>query len=61
MHLISFDASPKQLSKLRNGHNVRIKRGTGFNLVVNPSNYHLVSRAFGHNKGVQLQLSQLML
>lgn len=57
MHLISFDASPKQLSKLRNGHNVRIKRGTGFNLVVNPSNYHLVSRAFGHNKGVSIKLS----
>ena len=57
MHLISFDASPKQLSRLRNGHNVRIKKGAGFNLVVNPSNYHLVSRAFGRNKGVEIKLS----
>lgn len=57
MHLISFDASPKQLSKLRNGHKVRIKRGSGFNLVVNPSNYNLVSRAFARNKGVEINLS----
>lgn len=57
MHLISFDASPKQLSKLRNGHKVRIKKGSGFNLVVNPSNYNLVSRAFAKNKGVQINLS----
>lgn len=58
MHLISFDASPKQLSKLRNGHKVRIKRGSGFNLVVSPTNYHLVTRAFTKNKGVELNLSQ---
>ena len=57
MHLISFDASPKQLSKLRNGHKVRIKKGSGFNLVVNPSNYNLVSRAFARNKGVEINLS----
>lgn len=57
MHLISFDASPKQLSKLRNGHRVRIKKGSGFNLIVNPSNYKLVSRAFTKNKGTELQLS----
>lgn len=57
MHLISFDASPRQLSKLRNGHSVRIKKGSGFNLVVNPSNYHLVSRAFTKNKGIELKLS----
>lgn len=56
MHLISFEASPRQVSKLRNGHKVRIKKGTGFNLVVNPSNYKLVSRAFTKNKGVELQL-----
>ena len=57
MHLISFDASPRQVSKLRNGHKVRIKRGSGFNLVVSPSTYHLVSRAFKKNKGVELSLS----
>jgi hypothetical protein len=57
MHLISFSASPKQLSKLRNGHKVRIKKGTGFNLVVSPQNYHLVTRAFTKNKGVDVSLS----
>jgi hypothetical protein len=57
MHLISFDASPRQVGKLRNGHSVRIKKGTGFNLVVHPTNYQLVSRAFSRNKGVELQLS----
>jgi hypothetical protein len=57
MHLISFDASPRQVSKLRNGHKVRIKKGSGFNLVVSPSNYHIVSRAFKKNKGVELSLS----
>lgn len=58
MHLISFDASPRQVSKLRNGHKVRIKRGSGFNLVVSPNTYHLVNRAFTRNKGLDIQLSQ---
>lgn len=58
MKLISFDASPKQLSRLRNGHRVRIKRGTGFNLVVNPSNYNIVHRAFKDNRGVNISLSK---
>jgi len=57
MHLISFDASNRQLNKLRKGLPTRIKRGTGFNLIVNPNNYHLVSRAFGKNKGVELKLT----
>lgn len=57
MHLISFNASPRQISKLRNGHKVRIKKGTGFNLVVHPENYKLVSRAFTRNKGTELKLS----
>ena len=57
MHLISFDASPRQVSKLRNGHAVRIKKGAGCNVVVDPSSYRLVSRAFSKNKGVQLKLT----
>jgi len=56
-HIVTIDASPKQLSKLRNGHSVRIKKGKGFNLVVHPENYHLVSRAFAKNKGVEISLS----
>ena len=57
MPVISIDASKGQLSKLRNGHPVRIKKGSGFNVIVHPNTYHLVSRAFARNKGVQLKLS----
>jgi hypothetical protein len=57
MSYISFDASPKQVSKLRNGHSVRIKRGTGFNVIVSPGTYNLVSKAFNKNRGIQLALS----
>lgn len=57
MHHITIDASPKQLSKLRNGHPVRITHGEGFNLLIHPQNYRLVSRAFNNGKGVQIALS----
>lgn len=57
MHLISFDASARQLGKLKKGLPVRIKKGRGFNLVVNPTNYNLVSRAFRKNKGLEIKLS----
>ena len=57
MHVIKIDASKGQLSKLRNGHPVRIKKGTGFNVIVNPGTYNLVNRAFSKNKGVQISLS----
>ena len=56
-HVLRIDASPAQLSKLRNGHAVRIKKGTGFNLIVHPETYHLASRAFAKNKGVEVALS----
>lgn len=55
--IVSIDASPKQLSKLRNGHRVRIKQGTGFNVVVHPETFHVISRAFKKSKGVELKLS----
>jgi hypothetical protein len=57
MRNIKIDASDRQLSKLRNGHKVRIKKGTGFNLVVNPSNFNLVNKAFNKNKGLDIKLS----
>jgi len=59
-HIIHIDASPKQLSKLRNGHKVRISpnmEGTGFNLLVNPSRYDVLTRTFGRGKGMQIQLT----
>jgi len=57
MYKIGVDISPKQQSRLRNGHKVRIKQGTGVCLVVSPGNYDITSRAFRRNKGVELQLS----
>lgn len=57
MHVISIQGSKAQKSKLRNGHKVRIKHGKGFNVIVSPNTYHVVSRAFLRNKGVSLQLT----
>lgn len=56
-HIVNFDASPKQLSKLRNGHRVRIKKGEGFNVIVHPDTYNLVNKAFERNRGVEIALS----
>ena len=56
-HIITIDASPSQLGKLRRGHPVRIRRGKGFNLVVHPTTYKLASRAFAKDKGFQIALS----
>ena len=60
MELVRIDASPKQLSKLRNGHNVRIKpcmEGEGFNLMVDPSKYRPIMKSFQKKKGIQIQLT----
>jgi len=59
-HIVHIKASPKQLSKLRNGHKVRINpamEGEGVNLIIHPQTYSIVSRSFGRGKGVQVQLS----
>jgi len=58
--IVHIKASPKQLSKLRNGHKVRVSpviEGEGFNLIVQPSNYDIISRSFVKSKGVNIQLS----
>ena len=57
MHTIQIDASPHQLRKLKKGLQVRIKKGTGFELLVHPTTYNIVSRAFNKGKGSQVQLS----
>lgn len=60
MESLIIKASPKQLSKLRNGHRVRICKGVleggGFNLIVNPANYRVASKAFEKGKGVMIAL-----
>lgn len=60
MELIKIQVSPKQMSKLRNGKKVRVKKameGGGINLLVEPSNYSLMTNSFDRNKGMELSLS----
>ena len=57
MHRIQIDASPHQLRKLRKGHAGRVKKGEGFELLVHPNTYNLVSKSFNKNKGAQIKLS----
>ena len=59
-HIVHIKASPKQLSKLRKGHKVRISaavEGEGFNLLVDPSRYDTLSRTFNRGKGMEIQLT----
>ena len=57
MHTLPIDVNRRQLNKLMKGHRVRIKKGTGFNLIVHPERYSIVSRAFAKNKGSEVQLT----
>jgi hypothetical protein len=57
---IKVSVSPKQMSRLRMGHPVRVKppmEGSGIVVVVDPRKYEVASRSFLRNKGMQLQLS----
>lgn len=53
---IGVSASLKQLSKLRNGHKVRLTSGEGC-LMVEPGRYDALSRTFMKGKGMSVQLS----
>lgn len=58
--LIEVSASPKQLSKLRNGRKVRIRpavEGKGICLMVSPEKYDIISRTFSRNKGMDIALT----
>lgn len=57
MHTLQIDASPSQIRRLHKGHSVRVKQGTGFELLVHPQTYNIVSHAFNKGKGSQIQLS----
>lgn len=58
MHELQIDASPSQIKRLHRGHKVRVKKGTGFCLIVHPQTYNIANRAFNKGKGAQLQLTQ---
>lgn len=55
--LVKIHASPKQMSKLRNGHPVRVTKGEGVNLIVHPHKYNHITKSFGSGKGAIVQLS----
>ena len=57
MYPIGIDVSQRQHSKLKHGEKVRVKRGKGLCLIVNPGNYNLVNKAFRKNKGIEIQLT----
>lgn len=57
MKLLPLDISERQASKLRNGHKVRVKHGSGFNILVHPETYSLMSRTFKKGKGAELKLA----
>ena len=60
MQKIEVSVSPKQLSKLRNGHRVRVKpamSGCGIEMMVHPDRYNLMSNAMSSGRGVEICLS----
>lgn len=60
MSVVELDLSPKQSSKLRNGHRVSVRpamKGEGVCVVVRPETYDIVSRAFGRGKGAVIALN----
>ena len=57
MHRLEIDASPAQMKRLHKGHRVRVKKGKGFELLVHPQTFNIVSRTFNKGKGAEIQLS----
>lgn len=57
MKHITVAMSAAQAAKLRNGHKVRVKKGSGFSLIVHPERYHLMTRTFDKGRGAEVQLS----
>lgn len=60
METVKIQVSPAQLTKLRKGQRVRIRKaieGGGIGLLVDPLNYSSITRAFSRNKGAELSLS----
>jgi len=60
MERIHIRASGKQLSKLRNGHKVRVRpamQGEGIGVIVSPETYNQLTNTFRKGKGAELALS----
>jgi hypothetical protein len=59
--MLKIKASLKQMSRLRNGHKVRVVKedieGGGCNLIVHPGTYNPAVKAFSRDKGIMIQLT----
>lgn len=49
--------SPAVMSRIRNGHKIRVMEGQGTQLVVHPHQYDAIAKAFLKKKGIQIALS----
>ena len=49
--------SARVISKMRNGHKVRVVKGTGFNVMLTPNTYSQITKSFDKGKGATIQLS----
>lgn len=56
MKQIGVSLSPNQRRRLHSGHPVRVKQGSGI-MMVNPSNFGLMSKTFLRHKAKEIQLS----
>lgn len=56
MKQIGVSLSPHQRRRLHSGHSVRVKQGSGI-MLVNPSNFGLMSKTFLRNKAKEIRLS----
>ena len=60
MKTIKIHASPRQLARLRNGHQVSVKpssEGCGFNLIVDPGRWSILSKTFDKGRGARVRLT----
>ena len=56
---ITLDLSKGQLSKLRNGHGIRISPtmlGSGVEMIIDPMTYHNISKKMNKGKGIVIKL-----
>lgn len=49
--------SARVISKMRNGHKVRVSKGSGFDILLTPNTYSQITNSFGKGKGATLQMS----
>jgi len=57
---VSLDLSPGQLSKLRNGHGIRVSRamfGSGVDIIIDPMTYNNMIKKLERGKGAVISMS----